>query len=41
MLCDTRGAMSWTSESSLYCMAPMINVCQDVRWVSRIVRCAA
>ena len=28
----TGGALSWTGESSLYCMAPMINVCQDVRW---------
>ena len=28
----TGGTLSWTGESSLYCMAPMINVCQDVRW---------
>jgi hypothetical protein len=29
---STGGKLSWTGESSLYCMAPMINVCQDVRW---------
>eukprot|EP01052_Picozoa_sp_SAG31_P052636 SAG31_NODE_13083_length_894_cov_0.943396_3_plen_148_part_00 len=28
----TGGTLSWAGESSLYCMAPMINVCQDVRW---------
>ena len=28
----TGGTLSWDGESSLYCMAPMINVCQDVRW---------
>ena len=25
-------AKSWAGEASLYCFAPMINVCRDVRW---------
>ena len=33
---NTHGAQglehSWIAESSLYCFAPMINVCRDPRW---------